>query len=240
MTSTTIVNENLSMPPNTHSPTTINNQSPPNNCGLNQQAESFVNHHYPVNPQDVSQVHNPSIAVPSALNASSTFYTHTSNFAMQSFAPIPSSNPIVAVSTALATCSNGGIHSPVLYASKVPLSGSGGFCYNNDENGNLATSAFVEPLQQSTAVGGLGASNEDNSVNSSSSGSLAGSNCSAVSSCSDNGGTSSSGSMSSLTSASQYELYHANSSYSKYGQTDMKSEANGHYNEKYLHAFRQV
>lgn len=236
MTSTTIVNENLSMPPNTNSPT-ISNLSPVNNCAPNQQAESYMNH-YPMNPQGGSQVHNQTIAIPSALNASSTFYT--SNFAMQPFAPIASSNPIVAVSTALATCSSGSIHSPVLYANKMPLSGGGGYCYN-EENGNVATSAFVEPSQQSAAAGGLGANNEDNSVNSSSSASLVGSNCSAVSSCSDNGGTSSSGSISSLTSASQYELYHANSSYSKYsGQAEMKTESNGHYNEKYLHAFRQA
>lgn len=222
------------MPPNTNSPT-ISHLGQPNNCGSIQQAESFVNHHHPINPQTASQAHYQTIALPSALNASSTFYT--SNFAMQPFSPIASSNPIVAVSTALATCSTGGIHSPVLYASKVPLPGNG--FVGNDEN--LTATAFMEPSHQSAAaVGGLGASNEDNSVNSSSSGSLAGSNCSAVSSCSDNGGTSSSGSISSLTSASQYELYHANSPYSKYRQVEMKPETNGHYNEKYLHAFRQA
>ena len=229
MTSTTIVNENLSMPPNTHSPTI-------NQCAPIQQAESFVNHHHPVNPQGASQAHYQTIALPSALNPSSTFYT--SNFAMQPFSPIASSNPIVAVSTALATCSSGGIHSPVLYASKIPLHGNS-FC-GNEENVNLAATAFMEPTPQPVGVGGLGVSNEDNSVNSSSSGSLAGSNCSAVSSCSDNGGTSSSGSISSLTSASQYELYHANSPYSKYRQVEMKPEANGNYGKKYLHAFRQV
>lgn len=232
MTSTTIVNENLSMPPNTNSPTMSNL----NNCGPIQQAESFVNHHHPINPQSASQAHYQTIALPSALNASSTFYA--SNFAMQSFSPIAPSNPIVAVSNALATCSTGGIHSPAIYASKMPLPGNS-FC-GNEENINLAATTFMEPAQQPAGVGGLGASNEDNSVNSSSSGSMAGSNCSAVSSCSDNGGTSSNGSISSLTSASQYELYHANSPYSKYRQVEMKPESNGSYNEKYLHAFRQA
>lgn len=244
MTSATIANENSSMPPNTISvSTTTSNLTQTNNCGSNQQTEvsSFTHHlHQPLNStssQIGSQAHYQSpIALPTALNASSTFYTPHFTMHTSQFSPITSSTPIVAVS-ALA---NGGVASSIginqsaaLYG-KVQQSVSNSFCNGDD---NSSTVAFMEPTQ--SVILGVG-SNEDTSVNSSGSGSLAGSNCSAVSSCSgdNNGGTSSSGSTSSLTSASQYELYHANSPYSKYRQTEIKPESNVSYNEKYLHAFR--
>lgn len=243
----TIANENnLSMPPNTNSVKATSNLSQSNNnCGTNQVESTFAHHIHQHLHTTNSQAHYQStLALPSTLNASSTFYTP--HFTMQQFSPVTSSssNPIVEVSSAntnsnsCVVSSIGNTNSSALYG-KASLSNNS-FCGNDD---NSSTVAFMEPGQQSTSV--LNASNnEDASVNSSGSGSLASSsNCSAASSCGDNGGASSSGSNSSLTSASQYELYHANYpyGYSKYRQTsEIKPESNAHYNEKYLHAFRYV
>lgn len=223
------------MPPN--SVTTTSNL---NNCGPNQVESTLAHHlhHQQIHSSDSQAHYQTTIALPTAINASSSFYTP--HFAMQQFSPITSTTPI-AVTTASALAVNSGVISSLsanslnqnsLYG-KSYLSSNGFSCSTNGEDSSNVA-AFMEPPQS------LANNNEEASGNSSGSGSLGGSNSSAMnSSCSaDNGGTSSNGSISSLTSASHYELYHGNSAYSKYRQPEIKPETNSSYNEKYLHAFR--
>lgn len=152
MTNTTTVANDLSMPPNNTVTNTNNlNQSNTINCGLNQQVESSFTHqlHQPLhstNLQTASQTHyQSSIVLPTALNASSTFYSPHFTMHASQFSPITSTNPVVAVSSSF-----GGINqsTSTIYG-KVPSLSNNSFC-NGDDNNNSSTNVtnnvtFMEP-----------------------------------------------------------------------------------------------